>query len=188
MNAGRYDFEEVHSAYRGRIERHLARIVGEAEAEDLTQEVFLRIHRSLPGFRGDSSLSTWIYRIATNAALDRLRSQKRCGAAECLPLTDDFPTEEIRPADPITDSPTPMSSPEQLAFRKQRFACYCDVLNSLPSTYRPVLVLSEIGDLAVGEISARLGLNPSTVKIRLHRGREKLLAALRSHCRPEDWL
>jgi RNA polymerase sigma-70 factor (ECF subfamily) len=184
MPAARLDFDEIHAAYRSRIERHLARIVGEAEADDLTQEVFVKVHRSLAGFRGDSSLSTWIYRIATNAAMDRLRSRAFRDTAECLPLTDDRPGDDIRPG----DFPSGESSPEQMAFRRQRYACYCDVLNSLPAAYRPVLVLSELGDLAVDEISERLGLKPSTVKIRLHRGREKLLAALRSHCRPEDWL
>jgi RNA polymerase sigma factor (sigma-70 family) len=80
MNQVEFDFQTIHAEFRPRIQRYLARLVGESEAEDLTQEVFVKVHRALPSFRGEAQLSTWIYRIATNAALDRLRSPafKRC--------------------------------------------------------------------------------------------------------------
>jgi len=188
MDGATLNFEEIHAAYRGKIERYLARLVGEAEADDLTQEVFVKVHRSLAGFRGESSLSTWIYRIAANTAKDRLRAPSFRRALECDPLPDDRVAEEFLPPDPAAGMPSRESSPERQVFRKQRYECYCEILNSLPPAYRAVLALSELGDVAIEEISDRLGLNPATVKIRLHRGREKLLQALRSHCRAEDWL
>ena len=67
------EFQSIHDRFRPRVLRYLARLVGEAEAEDLTQSVMLSVSEGLPAFRGESSVSTWIYRIATNAALDRLR-------------------------------------------------------------------------------------------------------------------
>src|SRR5512136_521279 len=73
MTMQKPDFREVHDALRPRVLRYLARMAGEAEAEDLAQEVFAKVSRSLGNFRGDAELSTWVYRIATNTALDRIR-------------------------------------------------------------------------------------------------------------------
>src|SRR4030067_455452 len=67
------EFEAIYVRYHPKIVRYLARFVGWHEAEDLSQEVFVKVGRSLASFRGESRISTWIYRIATNAALDRLR-------------------------------------------------------------------------------------------------------------------
>jgi RNA polymerase sigma-70 factor (ECF subfamily) len=180
MIKGIMSFEEIHKTYRPKIERYLVRMVGEAEAEDLTQEVFVKIHRGLGGFKGDSSLSTWIYRIATNTALDALRSPKFRRTMEALPLTA-----TASPDFPVAPENT---SPEREVFKTERYECYCGVLKELPPAYRAVVALSELGDLAVDEIAATLGLNPSTVKMRLHRGREKLLQELKTRCRAEDWL
>jgi RNA polymerase sigma-70 factor (ECF subfamily) len=66
MDAFAEDFETIHASYRPRISRYLERLVGQSEAEDLTREVFVRVSRGLPDFRGEAKLSTWIYRIATN--------------------------------------------------------------------------------------------------------------------------
>ncbi|MBI3786920.1 MAG: sigma-70 family RNA polymerase sigma factor [Ignavibacteriales bacterium] len=67
------NFQDLHHTFRPRILRYMRRLVGEEEAEDLTQEVFLKVSQSLSDFKGKSRLSTWIYRIAANAAVDRLR-------------------------------------------------------------------------------------------------------------------
>ena len=71
-----FDFEALYATFFPRIVRYLTRLVGPDGAEDLAQEVFIKISRSLGEFRGESSLSTWVYRIATNAALDQLRSSE----------------------------------------------------------------------------------------------------------------
>ena len=74
MKADVPDFEQIYADFRPRIHRYLTSMVGELEAEDLAQEVFVKLSQALDTFRGEAKLSTWIYRIATNAALDRMRS------------------------------------------------------------------------------------------------------------------
>src|SRR3970040_1921946 len=74
MSCDEVEFETIYAAFRPKIHLYLIRMVGEFEAEDLTQEVFVRVNQSLKTFRGESELSTWIYRIATNAAVDKMRS------------------------------------------------------------------------------------------------------------------
>lgn len=71
---GEIDFKEVYEEFQPRILHHLSRLAGPNEAEDLAQEVFEKVSRALKGFKGESRLSTWLYRIATNTALDRLRT------------------------------------------------------------------------------------------------------------------
>ena len=72
-------FEEVYAAFHTKIYRYLRRLVGEQDAEDLTQEVFAKVSRSITDFRGEAQLSTWIYRIALNTAITHLRKTKRNG-------------------------------------------------------------------------------------------------------------
>jgi RNA polymerase sigma-70 factor, ECF subfamily len=182
------DFETLHTEFRPRIQRYLARLVGESEAEDLTQEVFVRVHRALPTFRGEAQLSTWIYRIATNAALDRLRSPsfKRSDPYGLLTTGDG---EDAGAAAGEAVWPEQEAPPlEQQIHRQERLACFCDFVKNLPASYQAVMVLSELEDLTIQEISGVLGLEPGVVKIRLHRGRAKLLEQLKAHCSPEDWL
>jgi RNA polymerase sigma-70 factor (ECF subfamily) len=188
MNDAILNFDEIHEAYRPKIRRYLARMVGEDEAEDLTQEVFVKVHRSLEGFKGDSKFSTWIYRIATNAALDTLRSPSFQRSVECGPLPEDSGSDGQETGERVTALEQEDSSPERQVFRKQGFDCFRGILDTLPPNYRAVVALSELGDLAVEEIARILGLTPATVKIRLHRGRERLLRELKAHCRAEDWL
>ncbi len=175
MSVGLADFDKIHAEFRPKIQRYLTRMVGAADAEDLTQEVMLKVGRSLQNFRGESRLSTWVYRIATNAALDRLRAPAARQTLE--PLPDE--TEAVRDAAP---------SLEEQLFRQERYECYCAFIQRLPLSYRAVVALAELEELAAGEIADILGLSVDVVKIRLHRGRAKLLRYLRDHCRPEDWL
>jgi RNA polymerase sigma-70 factor (ECF subfamily) len=175
------DFQQIHEDFRPKILRYLTRMVGETEAEDLTQEVFLKIDRALPTYRGESKLSTWIYRIASNAAVDRMRSPSY---TRVVPL--DLPNCHASEEPEIKDDSTP--SVEQELFRKQRFDCYKDSIKCLPEKYQKVILLSELEDLATGEIADILGISVEAVKMRLHRGKAQLLEYLKSHCKAEDWL
>lgn len=179
------EFDKIHAAFRPRVLRYLTRMVGEHEAEDLTQEVFVKISRGLETFRGESQLSTWIYRIATNAALDRLRDPalKRI-AREGLPSGADATEGEERGIEIVAAAP----SLDQQICRKERYDCYRDFIADLPPNYRTVVALSELEELAASEIAEILGLSLDVVKIRLHRGRTRLLSALKNNCKPEDWL
>jgi DNA-directed RNA polymerase specialized sigma24 family protein len=75
MKKGDLDFDSVYDEFHSKIGWYLELMVGKSEAEDLTQEVFMKVNKGLKGFEGKSSLSTWIYRLATNAALDKLQSR-----------------------------------------------------------------------------------------------------------------
>jgi RNA polymerase sigma-70 factor (ECF subfamily) len=187
MNEEVLDFQQIHADYRPKILRYLTRMVGESEAEDLTQDVFVKINQALPTFRGESKVSTWVYRIASNAALDRMRSPsfKRIVPLEFSGCPDpDVP--EIKEEIDIAGDGTP--SVEQELFRKQRFDCYQQSIQCLPEKYQKVIMLSELEDLAAGEIADILGISVEAVKMRLHRGKAQLLAYLKSHCKSEDWL
>ncbi len=177
-------FDKVHADFRPKVRRYLTRLVGEREAEDVTQEVFVKISQALETFRGESKLSTWIYRIATNAALDRLRSPsfKKSAVDESFDISDscEITDREAKAAEAL--------SPEQQICRKERYECYQDFIDHLPPNYRTVVALSELEDLAANEIAEILGLSVNVVKIRLYRGRARLMEALKGNCKPEDWL
>lgn len=187
MNETTLDFQKIYDEFRSKIHRYLVRLVGEYEAEDLTQDVFIKVNRALDTFRGQSQLSTWIYRIATNAALDKLRDPSFKRIVQTRPSDGSDSGEAAAEGRDIWAGKEALS-PEQQLFRKERFKCYCDAIDKLPVNYRMIVALSELEDLAANEIAEILGLNLDVVKIRLHRGRTKLLQELKSHCRAEDWL
>ena len=177
------EFEKIHETYRPRIFRYLTGLVGEQEAEDLTQEVFIKVGQALKNFRGEAQLSTWMYRIATNAAIDKMRNSSfRQNAGQ--DFFDDPEEVEGKAAWMGEESP-PI---EQQLFRKQRYDCFMDYVQNLPLNYRTVVVLSELEELTNQEIAEILGLSLDTVKIRLHRGRARLFEELKTHCKSEDWL
>lgn len=162
-------FDEVYREFQPKIQRFLCRLVGRDEAEDLTQEVFLKISLALPEFRGDSSLSTWVYRIASNGALDRRRSRTSRGSVE-VPLTS-----EQSPPDRSPDG-------EHRVFRQEMRQCLDQFIEKLPPNYRSAFVLSEYEELTNPEIAAALGISLDTVKIRMHRARQLLQVELRGRC------
>jgi len=170
-NAASVEFQAVHDQFRPRVLRYLTRLVGEPAAEDLTQSVMLKISGGLPDFRGDSSLSTWIYRIATNAALDILRCK--------TPPPDAM---EIDSDDSDVPQGAQAPSVEAAAIREEMNACIREFIERLPENYRTVMVLSELEGFKNDEIAAILGLSLDTVKIRLHRARDKLRKDLGVGC------
>ena len=187
MSEAELDFQKIHADYRPRIQRYLTRLVGEFEAEDLTQEVFLRVNRALPAFRGESQLSTWIYRIATNAAVDRMRQPSyKYAAPAALPADPEAAEAGVEERDVWSGEPAP--SLEQQVFSQQGLDCFCDFLEKLPVNYRLVVALNQLSEFTAREIADLLGLSLDVVKIRLHRGKARLLRELKAHCKAEDWL
>ncbi len=183
MSARQLEFKEIHDEFRLKIRRYLARLVGEGEADDLTQEVFVRVSRALPTFRGESQLSTWIYRVATNAAIDKMRTASFRQDAQQDSMDDATETEA---KDIWTGEETP--SLEQQAMRNEMYECFQGYVEKLSANYRTVVVLSELEQLTNEEIAEILGLSIDVVKIRLHRGRERLLKELKENCKAEEWL
>ena len=149
------------AALRPRLVRYLARLVGAQDAEDLAQTALLKATEALADFRGDARFSTWVYRIATNAALERLRKP------HCI---EDAALEALAP------------SAEATATRAQMNSCIRGYVEQLPASYRAVVVLSELEGFTNQEIARILGISLESVKIRLHRGRAKLRAALGAGC------
>lgn len=172
-------FQQVYDEYHAKIFRYLTRIVGQSEAEDLTQEVFVKVGQSLETFRGESQLSTWIYRIATNAALDRLRQPSvRHGGEKLLPVEA---IAEIK-ADADIQTGELKASTEQRLIRSEMNGCIREIIQTLPEQYRSVIVLSELEGLKDSEIAEILGLTLQTAKMRLHRARAKLRKELAAAC------
>jgi RNA polymerase sigma-70 factor, ECF subfamily len=173
------DFKAIHAAYRPRICRYLTRLVGQCEAEDLTQEVFVRVSRGLPDFKGAAKLSTWIYRIATNVAIDRSRSRSFKESQSDKAISHHEETEEDAGALPDEKSP----SIERQLMREEMSSCVHNYIDTLPENYRAIVTLSAIEELTNQEIAEVLGLTLDAVKIRLHRGRAKLKEKLKTGCR-----
>lgn len=170
------DFQDIHDRFRPRVLRYLRSLVGDAEAEDLTQSVMLKVSNGLAGFRGDSSLATWILRIAKNAAVDRLRRKTIKLAAEVDIDADECDDGNVR-QNGVGESI------EATAIRRETSACVREFIERLPDNYRAVMLLGDVEGFRNEEVAAILGLTVGTVKIRLHRAREKLRKELENGCR-----
>lgn len=180
MKDGQPDFHEIHREFRPRVLRYLARMVGEVEAEDLTQEVFAKVAHALRAFRGESSLSTWIYRIATNTALDAMKKPlfRQIAGGGKVPLEEIAGTGEGDLA--CADGGNP--PPDERVIRGEMNACIREVIETLPANYRTCIILSELEDLSDAEIAEVLGLSLQAAKIRLHRARARLRERLDASC------
>ena len=168
--------EELHREHGDRIRRYLARLVGPTDAEDLEQDVFEKAQRAIGSFRGDSRALTWLYRVATNVAIDRLRSAGR--RAELG--RDDVDAASLRgigAADATDDR-----SLDGEVDRKRMRECIMRVVDGLPPSQRAVILLGELRGLSDREMADALGISLGAAKIRLHRARRALKAALESAC------
>jgi len=179
LTDGKRSFQEIYERFQPGVLRFLSRLVGQEEAEDVAQEVFLRVDRGLEGFRGESSMGTWIYRIARNAALDRLRSQPAwLENARQLRAHDS----DEDPLDIVSQLPDERASLERHLIGKEMSECIRGRVDTLPESYRRVLVLSELVGMTNAEIASALGVSEGAVKIRLHRARSLLREDLSTHC------
>lgn len=158
--------------YRDRTYRYVLTLVRDpAEAEDLTEETLLRAYRSYASLRNPAALTSWLYRIATNIAFDHLRQRARRAPQEAGvdPEAIDVPEAE-----------TP--SLLQLIEQSEMGACVQRYLDGLPDTYRAVIMLHDMHGMTGPDIAAAIDESLPNVKIRLHRARRKLRAALEAGC------
>lgn len=166
-NPGGIDFAEVVREHGQRIFNAVYCVVGnKADAEDVTQEVFLKAYQALGKFKGESKLSTWLYRIAMNAACDHFR---RSGNTAPLKETFGAATQE---EDIYSNRTCP--GPESQYLKKETSETLRVAMMKLPLKYRTVLVLKEIEDRQYKEIAMILGISIGTVESRLFRAREIL--------------
>lgn len=157
-------FEELIRQYEKKVYTLCFRMCGNSEdAEEAAQDAFLALWRGIDLFRQESSLSTWIYRLATNACIDTLRRRKKQSGSVSL---DD---EELF-VDAVDTSPQPQETVEHREARK----LLQEGLSALPEEYRKVLILREIEGLSYTEIAESASIELGTVKSRISRGRSLL--------------
>jgi RNA polymerase sigma-70 factor (ECF subfamily) len=159
-------FEELVRRYQRPISAYVYRMVGNYEsALDLTQEIFIKVYSSLDRYRSEFKFSTWIYKIAHNAAVDHLRrSATREQSLVVGPEGDQFDL-------PIESGHL---SPEQESERRERRVEIETVVRALPANYRELVILRHSQDLSYEEIVEVTGLPLGTVKNRLFRAREMM--------------
>ena len=150
-----------------------------ADAGDVVQEVFLKVFRNVDSFRGDSSLRTWIYRIAVNESHNRRRWLFRHRRSE-TGIEDIFPADDNREA-PIVDT---ADTPFDFTMNREAQMLLEEGLASISPAFRAVLVLREVEELSYEEISTILDISMGTVKSRIVRGREALRHYLASRLNP----
>ena len=165
--SGREDgFEELVRRYQRPIVAYVYRMVGDYDAAlDLAQEVFIKVYNSLGRYRSEFKFSTWIYKIAHNAAVDHLRrssTREQSLVAGIEGDTFDLPIESGR------------LSPEQESERKERRGEIEAVVRALPGNYRELIILRHSQDLSYEEIVEVTGLPLGTVKNRLFRARDMM--------------
>lgn len=160
---------DLASTYGPRIHQLAYRYVKNREdAEEVTQDVLLKVYRKIGAFRGDAALSSWIYRITFNTAMSRLRSARvaRMGEVQKAESTaaDQFDRASQEPADWS-------SLADDQVLRAEMRARLIEALRYLPRVYRIPVILRDIHGLSTEEASAILHVKPQTLKSRLHRGR-----------------
>src|SRR5437773_10888039 len=159
-------FEELVRRYQRPIAAYVYRMVGNYDAAlDLTQEVFIKVYNSLACYRSEFKFSTWIYKIAHNAAIDHLRRHAVRGQA--LVAGEDCERREVA-------LKSLRLTPEQESEKKERCSEIEAVVQTLPAGYRELIVLRHSHDLSYDEIAEVTGLPLGTVKNRLFRAREAM--------------
>lgn len=166
-------FEELVRETEGLVYNMALRATGgdEHDASDLTQDIYIKVWRSLPSFRGESQFSTWLYRIVQNASADRARRLKRNQTVSLTVESDDEERGEMEIED---TSP----NPEQIMLENESAGAVKTALSRLTDTHREILELRYIHGYSVLEICEIMSCDEGTVKSRLFRAREKLKKVL----------
>src|SRR5512142_1670940 len=168
---GRYAPEAAFGEHYARILRYVRSIVRDAgEAEDLTQETFLRAYRRRDSLHDRDAVLPWLYSIATHVCLDRLRQRKRQPRTE-----SQLDPELMSPPDPAPSAGLPLE-------QEDMSTCVQAYVHELSDRYRAVLLMHDVQGLTTREIAELLGDSTGSVKIRLHRARRQLQTALERSC------
>ena len=163
-------FNELVRLYQAKIYRLVFRMLGDrAEAEDLAQEVFVTVFKSIDGFRGDSKLSTWLYRVATNHCKNRIKYLNRRARGQKKELDEIADRDAIESATMSTSAQ--VHRPDDMATARQTESIVQQALGELPEDQRELVVLRDVENMTYEEIQSVTGLPEGTVKSRLHRAR-----------------
>jgi RNA polymerase sigma-70 factor (ECF subfamily) len=168
-------FEALVNRYEGKVYRLSMRMLrNQEDAEDALQEAFLQVYRGLKGFEGRSSFSTWLFRLATNVCLMKIR-HRDTEPAPLLPLEEYLPRHEEGEHPYIQDWP---DKPEEVLLTKESRQKMLEALEKLPAEYRAVFILRDVEGFSNAEAGETLGISVAAVKSRLHRARLTLRGML----------
>ena len=165
---------ELADRYNHRIfQMALRHMKNREDAEELTQDVLMKVYRKIDKFRGDAALSSWIYRITFNTAMSRLRTHRAERAAEAE-RDRAAPSQDQVDASPAHQQADWSRMPDEELLRRQLREAVANALPRLQEIYRVPVVLRDIEGLSTEEASTRLRVKDQTLKSRLHRGRVML--------------
>src|SRR5262245_6476852 len=162
-------FEQIVARYEARVFRLASRLTSDTDAPDVLQETFLQVYRNLPSFRGEAQFSTWLYRIATNAALMLRRGRARRPAEpldDFMPRFDEHGIHVDLPSQLQVASRVDELLDRRLLAEKARAG-----IARLPDVYRDAFVLRDLEEMSTAEVAQVLGIEPATVRQRVHRAR-----------------
>ena len=163
-------FEEIVTRYQSRIYRLACRLTGnDADALDVLQDTFLQVHRHLASFRGESRFGTWLYRVATNAALMHRRARARHPTESLEAFLPRFDAAGVHDATPIELQVAARA--DELLDRQLLADKAKEAIERLPEQYRAAFVLRDLEDMPTAEVALVLGIEPATVRQRVHRAR-----------------
>ena len=166
-------FETLVARFQGRVYRLACRLAGgEGEAEDVLQETFLQVYRGLPSFRSEARFSTWLYRIATNAAL---MQNRRRGRRPTEPLDAYAPRFDAEGGHLLREQDLAVAARADEMLDRQRLAEQArEGIARLPEIYRTAFVLRDLEEMSTAEVAAVLGIDAAAVRQRVHRARLQL--------------
>jgi RNA polymerase sigma-70 factor (ECF subfamily) len=167
-------FDTLYERYAAAIRRHLSHIVrDEAATEDLLQETFLRLWRRAEQWNGQGAFKGWLFRIATNLALNHLRTLRR-RPEQALEAPADFGDEDDQPDTPAWLVDTASLGPDAAFEQYEQRARLQQIIRELPEEKREVFLLVHQSDLSLRDAADELGIPEGTAKSRLHYARERL--------------
>jgi RNA polymerase sigma-70 factor (ECF subfamily) len=184
IKSGDYQaFEALVTRYESKVYRLAIRMLrNPQDAEDALQDIFLQVHRGLPGFEGRSAFSTWLFRLATNVCLMKIR-HRETEPSKLLPLEDYLPRQEDGEIPQMVDWTT---RPEEALLSKESREKMMGALEKLPPEYRAVFVLRDMEGFSNAETGESLGISVAAVKSRLHRARLALRGLLSDYFEMEE--
>ena len=178
-----HSYEQLVQRHVNRVYTIVYRVVNnKEEAEDITQEVFVKVFNGLKKFDQKSTFSTWVYRIATNSALDAFDRMKK--HSKNTSLVGNHAPDGEDAVDALTLQPSPGPGPEENAVQTELRECIHRVLKSLELDHRRVLLLRDFEDLIYDEIAEVLQAKLSAIKMRIHRARLAFQEIFNQFCGP----
>lgn len=167
------NYTEIYQTYSPKILRYLNSTFSIEDSEDLSQDIFIKVYNSLNSFRNESSLNTWIYKIATNAIIDKLKSNSyKFGKSQ-----DELNLKTIH-----YDNRHFVTTFDTQIEKAEMYDCIRQFIGELTEKNRTVFVLSQYEGLSNAEISEIIQISIDSVKIRLHRAKKTLKTSLKNNC------